>query len=126
MPTTLAGMQDIRGALMEDDGPTAYGMGPTPEDMEAARQAVLYNKTVKVEKFDQATFDLSNDKQAEAYKKLMSNLYAGRQDMTMMVTCYDRQFVAQPEPRWIVHVEWVVYKLKVTANMPVQPAQKAG
>ena len=120
---SLSGMTDIRGNIGGGaEGPSAYDMGPSPEEMEAARQAVLYNKTVKVQTFDQATFDLSVVKQASEYKKLMLMLYAGRQDKTAMLTCFERKFVKKPKPRWLVHVEWVVYKLKVTPNMPVQSA----
>ena len=97
-----------------DDG---YGtMTPSPEDMQKEMEAVLYNKRVLVDDFREQTFDLSSKQDRAAYRKIIIMLSNGAAAKTHLITSFDRQFVERPAPRWLVHVEWVVYRLEITAR----------
>ena len=119
----LAGTMDLRGIVGGMTGVDAgYGlMTPSPEDMQREMDAVLYNKKVLVDDFKEQTFDLSNRPDRAAYRKLVIQLSNGVAQSTHLMTAFDRKFVERPTPRWIVHMEWVVYRLIVTPNPTVQP-----
>ena len=109
----LSGQMDIRGA-MSGDGGDPYRMAPSPEELEKQMQAAQFNKQVLLQDIESVNFDLSNAKQVAKYRDTLKMLYKGAQANTHRITFYDRKFVERPEPKWLVHMEWFEYKLKVT------------
>ena len=118
----LAGLERGTGSMFDH---LMLGMEPNAEEMEKQAQAVLYNKVVKIETVHVKTFDLGDTKQAEEYAKVMGILYTGMQLRTHTILFNDRQFVETGDkPRWIAHIEWAVFELKVVANTPVDSAKE--
>lgn len=90
---------------------------PNAQEMELAAQAVLYNKQVKFKAIHVRTFDLGVVKDSQAYARILNVLYKGIQARTHVIWYNDRQFVADPaKPRWVVHMEWAEFELKIKAN----------
>jgi hypothetical protein len=94
---------------------------PNPEELEKERERALYNKASTVKDFSVKTFDLGVKKQANEYAKLMQTLYAGIQSKTHAILFNDRRFIegGNAGPRWIAHIEWIEFELKITANPTV-------
>lgn len=118
----LAGLERDGGSMFNH---LMLGMEPNAEDMEKQAQAVLYNKTVKISEVRVETYDLGVKEQAKEYAKIMGVLYTGMQLRTHIILFSDRHFVEKGgKPRWIAHVEWAVFELKVEANKPISSAKE--
>ena len=125
MDTTGGAMFNLAGGI--GGGPVFGGRSPGPgaptaEEMEQARQAALFNKLVVFQKIEIRTFDLGIPEEALEYATTLKMLFAGVQTKTHMILLHDKKFVEQPKPRWIGHLEWAEYELKVTANDVLPPA----
>jgi hypothetical protein len=93
------------------------GAEPTPEQMEKAAEAVRFSKTVRVTDIQVRTFDLSNEEQVEQYRDTYLEVYEKVSLAKALITVKERVQVNDPQPRWIVHLEWVEYELNVKDHM---------
>ena len=120
----LSGMEDMGGAMFgfAGGGPLS-GKSPSVAEMEQAAQAVLFKKTVVFEKIEIKTYDLGDEAGEKAYGAMLKTLYAGVQAKTHLILLHDKKFVERPKPRWIGHLEWAEYSLKVEANEILKPAE---
>lgn len=110
----LSGLRNTGASMFSSFGGEVE---PNARDMEEAAQSVLYNKQVKFKAIRVKTFDLSVLNDRRDYTKTLNLIYKGLQAHTHVVWYNDRQFVADPtNPRWVVHMEWAEFELKVTAN----------
>jgi len=110
----LSGLRNTGASMFASFGGE---VAPDAQEMEKAAQAVLYNKQVKFKKIHVRTFDLSDTKDRADYAKTLNVLYAGIQAHTHVIWYNERQFVSDPaKPRWIIHMEWAEFELKVKAN----------
>jgi len=93
--------------------PPGLGAQPTPEEMAAQFEAYLHTKQVRLKDVGVKTFDLSKAAQVKAYRKLYAELYRRVSRGETLVKEIDKRFVKEPQPRWIVHIEWWDYALVV-------------
>jgi len=120
------------GGMQKDPGESmlkliAPDITPDAENMEMEMNRALYNKTAKFKEFNVKTYDLGDTKQSKAYTKTMKEMYAGIQATTHALLYNDRQFITEGgKPRWVVHIEWVVFELTVTANPSTAGAPAQG
>jgi hypothetical protein len=125
----LSGLQGVSGSMFRH-----LGVGdehpffrPDPEDMERAAEAVRFNKTVNFKSYNVRTFDTSTPKQRKEYATLMLELHKGIQASTHVVWYHDRKFVETDKgPRWLVHIEWAEFELKVEPVAPIGAAPDSG
>lgn len=88
---------------------------PTSEDMEKSMEAVRYNKTVLVKDVQVRTFDLSDEKQVEDYRKTYLELYKMVAESRVLIKDMEKKFISDDKgSRWLLHMEWIEYELKVT------------
>lgn len=98
---------------------------PTAAEMDAQAKAVQFNRTVKLKELQVKTFDLGNAEEAKQYAKLMTEIFHGIQAKTHVILFSDRQFVSEGgNPKWIAHIEWMEFELKVSANPAVKKAKE--
>lgn len=119
----LSGMSSMTGSMFSFGGSPLTAGNPTPEEMEKAAQAVLYNKTVVFKDIDIHTYDLSNNKDVKAYASQLKLLYKGVQARTHVILHHEKRFVEGDNPRWLAHLEWAEYELKVKPNPVVGSAE---
>jgi len=112
------------GSMFGGRGPGLAG--PSAKELEEAQQAVLFKKTVVFESIEIRTYDLSVADEVKAYASDLKALYTGVQAKTHVVLLHDKKFVELPVARWIAHLEWSVYSLKVDANDVLKPAAPVG
>ena len=113
----LSGLRDTGESMFQHLSPS---IAPDPEELERERQRVLFNKTVKVKKFNCKTYDLGDNKQRVEYTKKMKELYHGIVQRTHVLLFNDRRFVEDNKgPRWIAHIEWIVFELNIEPNTMV-------
>jgi len=91
---------------------------PSAEEMERAREAVQFDKVVKLKDVTVRTYDLSDDKQVEQYTKDRKYVMVGMQKNELSLLFADHRFV-ESIPGYMAHMEWIEFELKVD---PVQPA----
>lgn len=121
----LAGLDDDRPGLSMFSH-MHLDMKPAAEDMEEQAQRMMYNKVVKIKSFHVDTYDLGKPSRAKAYAKVMETLYTGVTARTHVILFNDRHFVDNDDkPRWIAHIEWAVFELKVTPNESVPSAAES-
>ena len=118
----LSGMETATGSMFNFAGGQPAG-APSAAEMEAASQAVLFKKTVVFEKIEIKTYDLGKEDEVKAYAKILKTLYTGVQAKTHLVLQHDKRFVEQPTARWLAHLEWAEYSLKVEENKVLKPAE---
>ena len=95
----------------------ALGAGgePTAEDIEKNMEAVRFDKKVLVKDVQVRTWDLSDEKQVDDYRETYLKLYAKVSENKILIKQMDKQFINDGErSRWILHMEWIEYDLKVT------------
>lgn len=119
----LSGMEETTSMMFGFMGSkSTLAQAPTAEEMEDAQQAALFKKTVIFKSVEIKTFDLSVPEQALAYADMIKMLYIGAQMKTHLVLQHDKRFVEQPTARWLAHLEWATYELKIEANEVLKPA----
>lgn len=119
----LSGMESTSGAMFNfAGGPSTLSAAPSAAEMEAAAQAVLFKKTVVFERIEIRTYDLSKAEDVKEYAKLLKALYTGVQAKTHLILQHDKKFVEHPDARWLAHIEWAEYSLKVEENKVLKPA----
>ena len=97
---------------------------PTAKDLEDQAKEVQYQRTVKLSGAHVSTFDTGDTKQAAAYARLLETVFHGIQAHTHVIIHNDRQFVNDSgNPRWIAHIEWLEFELKVKPNPAVGKAE---
>jgi hypothetical protein len=112
-------------------GPSMFSSFQAPQmpsitDMEAARDAALYSKTVKLKEWRSVRFDLTVKAQNTAYEKLMLKLHAGSAAGTHLLVVYDITFAPsglKNGPGHLVHIQWQEVELQVTANETISPSE---
>ena len=114
--------------MMNDSGRSMFenmmpDMRPSPEEMETARLAALFEKNVRVSDYKAAVFDMSVAKDVKDYTDLMLELLVGVQKRTHVIWGKDRQFVNGDKPRWIWYVEWSQYELDVKPVRPINASE---
>ena len=99
---------------------------PDPEEMDKEFVRAQFDTTVKLERIEVKTFDLSKPKNARDYEKLLSEIYTGIKLKTHMILFTDRQFVSVPgvEPRWMSHIEYAVFSYKKEPIRTVNDSNK--
>jgi len=114
----LSGLLSTGKSMFEHLAPD---ITPDPEELEKERDRALFQKASKVKEFQVKTFDLGQAKAAKEYAALMQTLFSGIQQRTHAILFNDRQFVnsGTGKPRWIAHIEWIEFELKVKANPTV-------
>ena len=91
---------------------------PTPEDMEAAAEAVRYEKIVEVKEFHVGTYDLSDKASLAEYKRDVVVLYKLQREKRGVISFLEKKFIMhEGKPKMTVHMEWYEYNLKVTDHM---------
>jgi hypothetical protein len=91
---------------------------PTPEEMEKAAEAVRFSKVVKVQDIHVETYDFSDKKQVQAYRKKYVELYELASLSKVLITVNERQFINDIQnPRWVLHLEWIEYALQKKDHM---------
>lgn len=100
-------------------GPEIRAMGapgePTAEDMEAQMEAVRFTKKVLVKDVQVRTYDLSKEKDVEDYRETYLSLYALVAEGKILFKTFEKKFVSDADgSRWLIHMEWLEYDLKVT------------
>ena len=119
----LSGMDSTAGAMFNFSGGMPGAAAPSAADMEKAAQAVLFKKTVTFDRILIETYDLSNARQVKKYAVDLKKLYAGVQAKTHLILQHDKKFVEQPRARWMAHLEWAEYSVKVEKNDVLNPAE---
>jgi hypothetical protein len=118
----LAGLRDTGQSMFSKLGVNSP-MEPNIEDMEAAAEAVRFNKTITYKSYNVKTFDTAKTKDRNAYAKLMMELQKGVQANTHVVWYQDRRFVEPKDTTstgtWLVHIEWGEFELKVEPVAPI-------
>ena len=118
----LAGLQDTGQSMFSKLGINSP-MEPNIEEMEAAAEAVRFNKTITYKSYNVKTFDTSKTKDRNAYAKLMMDLQKGVQANTHVVWYQDRKFVetqgSTSTGTWLIHIEWAEFELKVEPVAPI-------
>ena len=116
----LSGLQDTGMSLFQH---LSADMSPDPEQMDKEREAVQFGKSAVLKDFYVKTFDLKTAKASKEYAKLMLEIFHGIQARTHVILFNERKFVeTQDNPRWIAHIEWAVFELKVEAYPTVPGA----
>ena len=93
---------------------------PTAKDLDDQAKEVQYQRTVKLSGAHVKTYDTGDTKQAAEYAKLLEKVFHGIQAHTHVIIHNDRQFVNDNgNPRWIAHIEWLEFELKVKPNLAV-------
>ena len=100
-------------------------VSPTAKDMEDQAKEVQYQRSVKLRGAFVKTFDTGDVKQAAEYAKLLEQIFHGIQAHTHVIIHNDRQFVNDAgNPRWIAHMEWLEFELKVKSTPAVDKAKE--
>jgi hypothetical protein len=100
-------------------GPEMRSMGapgePTADDMEKQMEAVRFTKKVLIKDVQVRTYNLSNPKDVEDYRETYLKLYQMVAEGKIMFKSFEKKFVSDAEgSRWLLHLEWLEYDLKVT------------
>lgn len=115
----LAGMTSVSQTLLGMN--IVPGGIPQPEDMEKAREAVLFNKTVKLKNFHVEVYNLMDASERTAYEDRIKELYEETQLRKIQITTHDRRFVEMPKPAWLVMLQWFEVELDIKANPAIVP-----
>lgn len=112
----LSGLQG-NGMFPGLSGPGPGLGGPTPEDMEKARERVLCRKTVECRGYRVRIFDMHDTKDVKAYEKQMLALMQGIQAGTCVVWSNDRQLLTRDGKQgWFRYIEWSEHVLHEDAT----------
>lgn len=107
----LSGMNSTAGAMFPGLGAPEKS-GPSPQEMEEARQMILCKKNVTVSSYNVKVFDMHESKDRAAYQKLMIDLIQGVQAATHVIWHNDRQLVTRDGKQgWMRYIEWSEYEL---------------
>ena len=88
---------------------------PTAESMEDEMEKVRFTKKVLIKDIQVRTYDLSSPEQVEDYRKTYLELYQLVAEGKVMFKQFEKKFVSDAQgSRWLTHMEWIVYDLKVT------------
>lgn len=88
---------------------------PTAESMEQDMEAVRFTKKVLIKDIQVRTYDMSNEKDVENYRKTYLSLYNLVAEGKVMFKSLEKKFVSDHDgARWLIHMEWMEYDLKVT------------
>ena len=115
MFSALAGMSSTAESLF---GRPQFG--PSPEEMEAARERVMYEKHVAIEEHKVRLFDMHLPKDVKAYEKLMMELMLGVQAGTHYLWNNHLQVLNTPKgQKWFRYMEWSRYSCNVKHVAPI-------
>ena len=93
---------------------------PTPDEMKKEAEEMARPRKVEFQQFYSEIYDLSDDKRKEKYLKDFTDVLTGIKLRTHFVFNREKQFIATPVPKWIIFMEWAVFKL-VELEAPVLP-----
>lgn len=94
--------------------------GPSPEDIEAGRMKVMFNKHVKLRGHHSRIFNLHVEEEARAYEKLIMEIALGTQANTHTLWGNQKELLLQDHTQqWFRHVEWSEFELIEKATPPV-------
>ena len=79
---------------------------PKPEDIEKAREAVLFRKVTKLKKFNVRVFDLLKREDQLAYELLIAELFPKAQAKEIHLIVRERKLVEHPEAKWLMMLQW--------------------
>jgi len=100
-------------------------LGPSPEEMDAERQRILFKKHVQLKAHHVRIFDMHDSIDVKAYEKQMKILIAGVQAKTHVIWDNDRQLVTRKgEQVWQRYMEWSEFILSEEATTPVGVASE--
>lgn len=79
---------------------------PKPEDIEKAREAVLFKKATKLKKFNVRVFDLLKPADRVEYEQLIAELFPKAQAKEIHLIARERRLVEHPEAKWLMMLQW--------------------
>lgn len=108
---SFAGAHSTAGAMFPGLGGVGK-VGPSPEEMEQARQRVLCHKEVQCSGYFVKVFNMHSAKEVAAYEKHMMGLMQGIQAGTHVVWANDRQLLTRDGKQgWYRYIEWSEHRL---------------
>jgi len=114
---SLSGQQGIGQSMFGSLVPT---VAPSPEEMEAGHQRVLFNKHVEPRGYHVKIFCMHNARNVKAYEKLMGELMLGMQARTHKIFINEFELLNTPKgQQWHRYVEWAEFDLQVQPTRPV-------
>lgn len=94
-------------------------ISPTPDEIEAGRQRVMFKKHVETRGYHVSIFNMHVPKQARAYEKLMQELMTGMQTQTHKIFVNEFELLTTPKgQQWHRYVEWAEFDLQVEPTRP--------
>lgn len=98
-----------------------HQIGPTPEEMEAERQRVLYRKHVEFKDHHVRVFDMHDAKQVREYEKLFKILAMGLQARTHYLHENELKLIdSKNGMRWHRYLEWSEFELHREETAPIR------
>ena len=89
--------------------------GLSPDELEKQKmEAVRFSKGVKIKEIHVHTFDLSDPVQVEDYKSVQRLLLTLMAQEAVHVNNWDKINVKSPEPKFLVHLDFIEYGLEKT------------
>lgn len=95
-------------------------LGPSVEEMEAARERVMFEKHVDIESHKVRIFDMHLERDVKAYEKQMLVLMLGVQANTHHLWTNELQLLNTPKgQKWFRYLEWSKFACKVKSVLPL-------
>ncbi|MFC1454339.1 hypothetical protein ACFLQL_04070 [Verrucomicrobiota bacterium] len=95
---------------------------PTPDEMKKEAEDMARPKKVEFDSFHSEIYDLTDPERKKCYLKDLSEVLTGIKLKTHFLFNREKQFVAQPEPKWIMFMEWAIFRL-IILDAPELPSQ---
>ena len=113
----LSGQRNISQSMFGETAPT---IRPDTDEMDKARERVMYKKHVQVKGYRVEIFDIHDTKQRKKYETLMGELLQGAQAMTHKIWVNEFELLNTSKgQRWHRYVEWSEFELQVEPTVPV-------
>ena len=95
---------------------------PSAAEMKAEAESMAKTQKVDFESFHSEVYDLSIASDKVRYIKDFTEILSGLKLRTHVVFNADKQFVPEPNAKWMVFLEWGVFKLieKDNTTLPTQ------
>ena len=116
MFSSLGGQRTVGQSMFESVRPQ---VGPTAEELEQARERVMFKKVVEAKGYHVKLFNMHDPKQIKAYEKLMGPLILGVQAQTHKIFVNELQVLTTLKGmQWHRYVEWMEFNLRVEPTAP--------
>ena len=110
LTSMLAGFPDVSDNMLssfmkKDD------VFPNAREMEDKMRAITENHKSELKEVRVVTYDLSKPEDVQQYSLDIEHIFLGMFVSTHMLLVRERQFVSGDNPRWLVHMEWIEFKI---------------